>query len=111
MMSLGTIQELSARAAERAAERELIPFVPFDAAEVEGWDSFPFPNLGDHRPEGWELVDSLFCDASGLGAANEPALTTKQLKASILANIPESYGYAIIQEGQFQVYVGRFKRL
>lgn len=111
MIDLATLKAMSSERAQAAAKQRLIPFVPFDAAEIEGWDSFPFPNIGDHRPEGWELVDTLFCDSSGFGATNEPALTATQLKDKLLENVSHGYGYAVIQEGQFQLYVGVFKRL
>jgi hypothetical protein len=108
MMSLSTIRSMAAEAAEEAAEAGLEPFIvwPSDIERIRIAGRFPFPNLGDHVPDGWELVDEFMADASGFGAPDEPALTFDQL----VDRLKEGKGYAITQVGQFQVMVGEFKR-
>jgi hypothetical protein len=116
MMSLEAIKELSDEAAQEAAEEVKVPYIPFNRAEIEGYTRFPFPNLGSYVPEGWELLEDpapLFCDSSGFGAENESALTPKQLIKALLElyDKDSGYGYAIIEVGQFQVYLGIFRRI
>ena len=116
MMSLASIKQQNREVAARAAQEGMEPFVYFDVDEVgepiEG-SLFPFPFIGDYRPEGWTLVDEHFADASGFGGDNEPALSVPQLVDLIKDRLRESdvtVGWAIIEAGQFQVYVGEFRR-
>jgi len=114
MMSLQAIRALSAEQAERAAEEELTPFVPFNVEEVESWDRFPFPNIGDYTPPGWERVEGAewFVDKTGWGSEGEPALTVRGFQAALVEYVRENprHGYAITEEGQFQVYVTAFRK-
>jgi hypothetical protein len=112
MMSLSAIRELADERARIAAESNLQPYVPFDAAEIDRWPRFPFPNIGSYRPEGWKLIDDWLCDKTGWGALHEPALTVNQLKARLKqhADAEQTYGYAIIEEGQFQIVLGVFQK-
>lgn len=116
MMSLETIKALEDMAAKRAAQKNLVPYVPFDENEIRSYGKdgvrFPFPSLGSHRPEGWDLVGDYLCDSSGLGADDEPALTSGQLRLKLLVDYAkdETYGYAIISEGQFQIVLGVFEK-
>ena len=73
----------------------------------------PFPFLATYKPKGWKKVEDLFCDASGFGSENEPALTIRALKAKMLEYLdkPETYGYGILECGQFQCYVGVYKKV
>jgi len=57
-------------------------------------------------PKAWELIDTLFVDSSGFGGPGEPALTIEEFHSKIKAG----FGYAIVEAGQFQVYVGVFRR-
>ena len=62
--------------------------------------------------QGYELIENLFCDSSGFGTINEPALTKKQLVLKIqeiLDDNPEVYTF-LTEQGQFQVYIGVFKK-
>jgi len=55
-----------------------------------------------------ERIDTLFCDASGWGSPNEPALTQDQLFER-LEEICKEHGkvdVAITEAGQFQLYLG-----
>ena len=74
-------------------------------ATVDGdIDCSKIPNFGDYRPTGWELVGELFVDSSGFGGSDEPALTVKQFKSLV----EKGFGYAIIETGQFQIWIGKF---
>jgi hypothetical protein len=102
---------MSAEQAAMAAEANLTPYT-VEQEDIDDWKSgarrlrFPFPNIGDYRPDGWELVETLFVDKSGFGSPSEPALTIEQLLDRLVAG----KGYAIIEEGQFQLYLGEFVR-
>jgi hypothetical protein len=113
MLDLATIRAMNAEAAKVAAREHREPYIPYDAEEIESYRkrSIPFPNLGDYRPKGWKLVDSLFCDISGLGSPDETALTRGQLVERILdLSRRGTYAYALIEVGEFQAYLGVFKR-
>lgn len=110
-MSTEMINQLSDEAAERAAQKGLTPYVPWDADEVAEYGesrNIPFPNLGSHRPAGWELVEDRMVDKSGMGDESEPALTVRGLRQWVTDN--PGNGWALIEEGQFQVVVGRFTK-
>jgi hypothetical protein len=111
MMSPETINSLSREAAKKAAKEKKIPYSYFDVDDTQQVP-FPFPFLGDYIPKGWKLVDELFVDASGFGAEDEPALTVRSFLALLKKDVEDGnpYGYAITQAGQFQVYVGRYKK-
>lgn len=79
---------------------------PYIAESDADQGVFKAPSIGDCSPEGYELVDTLFVDNSGFGREGEPALTANQF----LAEVKSGLGYAITGEGQFQVYVGVFKK-
>lgn len=110
MLSTSAIKQMNRNRAKEAAERNKTPYVFFNAEEIEETSSFPFPNIGDYRPDGWEMEDTLFCDKSGFGRPGEPALTPEQLKQKLLEynQKPGTYGYAIVEEGEFQLHVGVF---
>ena len=109
MMSGGQIMKLANDAAVRAAKRKQEPRVFFDAADIEEYFG-NIPNIDTFRPEGWELVEQRMVDKSGWGAYDEPALTVEGYKKwlSEYLETPETVGWAIIEEGQFQIVVGRF---
>ena len=103
MMGLEAIEAMSREAAQRAAElgqEPLTAFVDGDKAVLK------CPKLGDYVPDGWTLKEKLFVDNTGWGSEGEPALTVKQF----LAKVKEGLGYAIVEEGQFQVYIGVFEK-
>jgi len=112
-MSLQTIQRLADEQAQRAAREGRRPYVPFDKAEIDRYPPFPFPNLGSYEPEGWEEVDRWFVDKTGHGYDWEPALSVRQLKVALRAHVREhpGDGFAIVEEGEFQLYVGVFRRI
>ena len=99
MMGLSTIKELAREQAERAAAQGVEPLIIWDKEDIRH-----IPNIGNHTPDGWELVETHFVDSSGFGAPGEPALTFDQFQNKLVMG----HGYAIVAEGQFQVYVGEF---
>lgn len=103
MMSLATIRSMSESATQLAAKNKKVPYVAFSDND-EG--VFGCPNLGDYIPLGWERIDVLFVDASGFGSENEPALTKDQF----LNKVESGLGYAIVESGQFQVYIGVYRK-
>lgn len=118
MMSIESIRALSRKAAREAAANKKEPFYlePEDLADlrarVDGTREssgtlFPFPFIGSHRPKGWKLVKRLFVDTSGFGTDNEPALSVTRLAAALEAG----YGYALVESGQFQGYLGVFRKI
>jgi hypothetical protein len=112
MLSVAQIVEMSDEQARKAARQHKQPYIPWNAAEVDSYPPFPFPNIGSYRPKGWELVEDWLCDSFGFGLPTEPALTIDQLKARIKERIAENghLGFAIIQEGEFQIVLGVFNR-
>lgn len=108
MMDLATIRAISDRAAREAARAEKRPYIVFNADEVKTWKVFPFPFLGSYVPKGWRLIEKLFVDKTGWGYESEPAMTHAALRKRLIENCDKkkTYGYALVEEGQFQVYVG-----
>jgi len=113
-MSPEILQAVNDEVSADAAEKNRVPYVPYDDSEAERWPPFPFPSLGSYVPPGWELTeDTFFVDKTGLGRSYERALTCdqfKQLIADHIADNPGS-GYAIIEEGPFQLVVGAMRRV
>lgn len=92
MMTLALIKQLSREAGQRAAKQKREPLVAFcDKDEAV----FKCPNLGTYIPKDWKLIDRLFVNKNS---------------ADFLAQIKEGLGYAIIEEGEFQLYIGVFKK-
>ncbi len=52
----------------------------------------------------FEEVNKYFVDESGWGQDDEPALTAEQF----LKKVQKGKFYAIIERGQFQVYIGEY---
>ena len=108
MMSLSAIQAESRKAAAKAAYRNKKPYL-VEQEDIDLWSrgrhQLPFPFIGDYVPKGFKLVDILFCDSSGLGTENEPALTYEQL----IKKLEVGKCYAITETGLFQIYVGVYE--
>lgn len=62
--------------------------------------------------KGYKEIEEFFCDKSGWGAEDEPALTPKQLISQLkeLVNKHGEVYTAITGEGQFQVYITVFEK-
>lgn len=114
MMHPTEIARLSNEAARKARREKKLPLVLGDIADVDhlGEPGYRIPNLGSHVPKGWKVIEHWICDASGMGSDREPALTQAQLKATIRRKISENklYGYAVVEQGPFQVVVGVFEK-
>ena len=111
-MSLEAIRRLNTQIAVEAAEQESRPYAPFDVDEVDYWPPFPFPNIGYLEPDGFEKTDTTwFVDKTGGGHEWEPALTGEQFRRQLRRYIAEhpGHGFAITEEGEFQVYVSAFR--
>lgn len=114
MMSLDAIHRMNSQIATEAAEREMVPYAPFDAEEVDLWPPFPIPNLGTFQPDGWEQTDTQWLvDGTGHGYDSEPALTVEQFKRRLRAYLMENpgHGFGIVKEGDFQVTVAAFRQI
>lgn len=92
-MSLALIEQISRKAGERAASENREPLIAFCDKDE---NIFKCPNLGNYVPDGWKLIDRLFVDKSGFG---------------FLTQVKEGLGYAIIEEGEFQLYIGVFEKV
>ena len=112
-MSTAQIVRLSDEHAERAAKEKRVPYIPFDAAEVDRWETLPISWLGSHRPKGWELEKYYTCDKSGHGYEHEIALTVRGTKEMVKREMakPGTRGFAVIEEGPFQIVIGVFRRI
>lgn len=111
MLSPEYIRDQNMRAAADAAARDMKPFIVWEQ-DIRKWEEnpgFPFPFFGDYVPDGWEMVDEYFVDASGLGHDDEPALSVGRFLNTLRDNIGD--GYAVTSAGEFQVYVGRYRKV
>lgn len=62
--------------------------------------------------KGFVEVETLFCDSSGFGSSNEPAMTKAQAKAKV-TGLMTKHGElfsGVTNAGQFQVYVTLYRR-
>lgn len=116
MMSLETIRDLSREAARKAARAGKVPFTveAEDIADLKSKGASAagkmFPFLGSYVPKGWKRTERealFFVDSSGFGDPGEPAMTISQFYEALEAG----KGYAVIEAGQFQVYVGEFEKV
>jgi len=116
MMSLDQIVSLAEEQGRKASRLHKTPHVPFDKDEVNRFFDHPvgdfFTYLGTYRPAGWELVDYATVDKTGWGTEYEPAWTINHLHEFVLQTIDDGhqYGWAIIEEGEFQIVIGWFER-
>lgn len=63
--------------------------------------------VGNGDIYGYDLVNSYFVDSSGFGSDGEPALTFDKF----LNKVKDGFYYGIQEVGQFQVYIGEYKKL
>lgn len=112
MFGLDVIEKMNSEAAAAARSGHKQPYVP-TLSEIDDFPPFPFPQLGKHVPAGWERLDDVtwFVDASGDGRPGEPALTAAEFQAALREYAQEnpSHGYAVVDAGPFQVYVGAYQ--
>jgi hypothetical protein len=107
MMSMSAILSLREEAMQRARRRQAQPRVFFNQHDADNHFG-SVPNFGDWRPKGWKLVEHRMVDKTGWGDESEPALTVRGYKTWLSEHLDDSSGWAIIEEGQFQIVVGRF---
>ena len=112
MMSLEVIVAVNNEIARQAARERRVPYVPSNADEVQSpWFC---PNLGYLKPKGWEKTgQTWFVDKTGHGLDWEPALTWEQFRRQLTGYILRhpDHGFAIVEEGEFQVVVAAFRRV
>lgn len=126
MFSADFIIEMQADAAAKAAQAKKTPLViwPEDLGKIETLQRIP--NLGSYTPPGWRRIDpatikpnrtewasgrvdgvpGLFVDATSLSGEDEIAMSVEEFAKWLVPN----YGYAIVEEGQFQVTIGVFEK-
>jgi hypothetical protein len=104
MYGLEEIKKMN-RVATRRAKRE--GNEPLLAKRDGDNNVFKCPDLGNYVPKGWHKMRTYFVDSSGFGSENEPALTAGQF----LKKVKAGKGYAIVEEGQFQVHIGEYIQL
>lgn len=110
MMSLGQIQEMAREQAVSAAKSKKRPLV-IEAEDDAARMLRSIPNLGSYIPEGWEETTRYFVDSSGFGDTADLAAHGCLSLNQLVEKVVPGRGYAIVQEGQFQVYVGEFKKV
>jgi hypothetical protein len=132
MMDLQTIISLNKKAGREARKESLEPKVLSQDEIVELQDGnikpiSSIPYLGTHVPSGWKKFNvnkykdhfdfpswwygrkilrsgELWCDSSGFGAEDEPALTVSQFLKCVLVllKINPKLGFGLHSTGQFQ---------
>ena len=104
MMSLEQIRAHSDTMTRHAKRNGIVPkIIDEENPGVRG-----IPSLGHRVPRGWKLVNTYFVDSSGFGSPGEPAKTLDEF-VSLVEGAP-GFGWAIIEAGQFQVYVGQYEK-
>lgn len=114
MMGIEYIRQINEERGTEAKYLGLEPVVLDVDSPFLNEDIRSIPHLGNYVPDGWELEKSHFVDATGWGSPDEPAMTFDQFRTQIRmedANADEPIGFAIIEAGQFQIYIGQFKAL
>ena len=112
MMSLEVLVAVNNQIARQAAREGLVPYVPASADEAV--TPFAFPNIGSLKPRGWKRSgQTWFVDKTGHGETWEPALTWRQFRQRLTGYILRhpGHGFAITEEGEFQVVVSAFRRV
>jgi len=123
MMSLKDISGMSAQATKVAAKGKRKPYLVWPEDIERGLKPGAIPFLGDYVPKGWKRVtltevdtkhhgvdtemNAYFVDTSGVGHQDEPALTIR----AFMARLKSGYGYAVVQAGEFQAYVGVYEKV
>ena len=102
MYSISTIKAMNKKTAIQAKDKK-----PYLAKKDKDSGVFECPNFGDYKPKGYKIIDTIFVDNSGFGLSTEPAFTAEQFQNTV----KKGYGYAIVEEGQFQVVIGVFKKV
>jgi hypothetical protein len=104
---IADIADQAARKAKRAGREPLVFESPHHVDRVY----HKLPNLGSYRPKGWTLVEYRLVDKYGIDQ-NGPAMTIPAMLAWFKVHLTDATtsGYALVEESEFQVIVGRFER-
>lgn len=126
MISIETARSMAQDQAAKAAQDGNVPFMVWqddldhlNVAKV----CMAMPYLGTHLPDNWERVKldentpgvnmgdnddfgAFFVDSSGFAGLGEAALTPE----AFIEHLEAGFGYAIVEAGQFQVKIGKFKQ-
>lgn len=114
MMSPKVIDDIARQAAAKARANGYRPVLITEEIKqkaLEEWRAGRHPNLhipfiGDYVPKGYEKTDMfLFVDSSGLGSRGESALTQDEF----IERLRPGYAYAVVEAGEFQVYVQEYQ--
>lgn len=73
---------------------------------VKDGDIRNIPQVNDATTKGFMEVNEFFVDMSGFGTEDEPAMTI----SNFLKEVKKGMFYGIKEAGQFQAYVGEYKR-
>lgn len=139
MMDLATLEHVNRQATRRSAAAKRVPLIvdqrDLDAAKRGDYSGVRMPYVGSRTPRGWRRVNvvkwfspdcgedyrglvqrgvytdsngkgAFFVDKSGFGRSGEPALTLGEF----INLMRPGYGYAVVEDGPFQVHVGVFER-
>ncbi len=112
MMSLEVLEAVNNQIAREAAKQGLFPYVPASADEATS--PFFCPNIGTLKPRNWAKTGATwFVDKTGHGETWEPALTWCQFRRQLAGYILRhpGHGFAITEEGEFQVVVTAFRQI
>ncbi len=109
MWSLRTIDQMSRAATDKAKRKGLKQPKLITAAQIEEMPPFPFPNFGHYEPLGWTECERWQVDSTGVDKCGL-AFSVEGFKRHLLEYIERhpTHGFAIVEVGQFQVYVGAF---
>lgn len=115
MMALQQIEELSRQAARKAARDRKHPLMIEQddilhakrSLSIGRMPDLGIPFIGGYVPRGYKRVgEAVMVDSSGFGQEGEPALTIPQF----IEQLVPGFAYAVVEAGQFQVYVQRYER-
>ena len=103
MISYSEVSRMAKQAARNSQKAHQVPAI-WHGTKV----GFYMPFLGDRTPRGWKRTERIpmFVDSSGYGSYNETALTQDEFFDDILVG----FGYATIEQGQFQCYVAEYQK-
>ena len=107
MMGLAEIRVINREKTATAKAEGTTPFLIKSQEQIDNMPPFPFPHIGDYVPEGYKEMGTYFVDSSGFGSSGELALTINEFKRKMKIG----HSYAIIEAGQFQVYVTEFRKV
>lgn len=117
MWGLRELHRINEEAGQRNLKKGRGPHVISSLDEIDKMPPFPFPQLGCIQdPPGWKYNDVHWqCDKSGRG--DSLSYGSDGLKRKIKEYLHEihendwcNYGFAIVEEGPFQLVIGVFER-